>query len=236
MQLQFIISAILIGFAGSFHCAGMCGPLMLTSLFTKNENRMPIKTWTIYHSGRIFIYALWGALFGTIGTSMKFFGFQQNISLTLGIAILSIMLMIMIFPSVETKIQQYIGYKHIRNKIFSIAKTLNLSPVLIGGVLNGLLPCGLVYVALAGATTMQDPIHGALFMTFFGIGTLPMLLAVMIIGVRLQFPIRQYLTKWYPVIIIVMAMLLILRGMNQGNFMSPSLLIGKNEKIHCMPE
>lgn len=142
----------------------------------------------------------------------------------------------MVFPSMETKIQQYIGYKHIRNKIYSMAKTLHISPVLIGGMLNGLLPCGLVYVALAGATTMQDPIHGALFMTFFGIGTLPMLLAVMIIGVRLQLPIRKHLTKWYPALIAVMAMLLILRGMNQGNFMSPSLVVGKNEKIHCQPE
>lgn len=236
MSEEFIISAILIGLAGSFHCAGMCGPLMLTSLFKKNEGQMSIKTWTSYHLVRISVYALWGALFGTIGTSIKFFGFQQNISLTLGVGILSIMLVIILFPSIETKIQQYIRYKHIQNKIFSIAKTLNLSPVLIGGVLNGLLPCGLVYVALAGATTMQDPIYGALFMTFFGIGTLPMMLAVMIIGVKLQFPIRKYLIKWYPVIIALMAMLLILRGMNQGNFMSPSLLVGKNEKIHCAAE
>lgn len=236
MSVAFIISAILIGLAGSFHCAGMCGPLMLTSLFKKNEGQMSIKTWTTYHLGRISVYALWGALFGTIGTSIKFFGFQQNISLTLGIGILSIMLVIIVFPSIETKIQQYIGYKHIRNKIYAFTKKINISPVLMGGVLNGLLPCGLVYVALAGATTMQDPIYGALFMTFFGIGTLPIMLAVMIIGVKLQFPIRKYLIKWYPVIIALMAMLLILRGMNQGNFMSPSLLVGKNEKIHCASE
>jgi sulfite exporter TauE/SafE len=91
----------------------------------------------------------------------------------------------------------------------------------------------LVYVALAGATAMQDPIRGSIFMVAFGVGTLPMLLLVVLIGSRLQFTIRKHLVKWYPIMIGFMAILLIIRGLNLGNMLSPALMKNRSVNIQC---
>ena len=214
MQSEFLISAFLIGFAGSLHCIGMCSPLMLSHVFNQANAKDSIIRWNFYHAGRILVYAMWGVLFGSIGISIKWFGIQQNISVALGIGILSILLLIKIFPTVESKIQRLVPYKLLAKKLYPKATESNFISAFVGGLLNGILPCGLVYVALAGATAMQDPIRGSIFMVVFGVGTLPMLLLVMLIGSRLQFIIRKHLVKWYPIMIGFMAILLIIRGLN----------------------
>jgi sulfite exporter TauE/SafE len=106
----------------------------------------------------------------------------------------------------------------------------------MAGLLNGLLPCGLVYVALAGATASQDALRGAVFMAFFGMGTLPLLAALLLLGRGIQTGLRQQMIKWYPLLIGCMAILLIIRGLDKGNMLSPSLLPGKNVLVHCATE
>jgi sulfite exporter TauE/SafE len=105
---------------------------------------------------------------------------------------------------------------------------------LLGGVVNGLLPCGLVYMALAGATAVQDPIQGGVFMILFGIGTLPLLITALVIGHKINLPMRKYLTRWYPILIGLMAIMLIIRGMNLGNMLSPALTPSENAAVHCV--
>jgi sulfite exporter TauE/SafE len=151
----------------------------------------------------------------------------------LGIGILSILLLIKIFPTVESKIQRLVPYKLLVKKLYPKATGSNFISAFVGGLLNGLLPCGLVYVALAGATAMQDPIRGSIFMIFFGLGTLPLLLVVMLIGSRIQFAIRKHLVKWYPIMIGFMAILLIIRGLNLGNMLSPALMKNSSANIQC---
>lgn len=233
MNPEILISAFLIGFAGSLHCVGMCGPLMLSNVFNQSNPNESISRWNFYHLGRILVYAMWGLLFGSIGISIKWFGMQQNISVALGIGILSILILIKIFPTVETKIQGLVPYKLLAKKLYPRATGSTISSAFMGGLLNGILPCGLVYVALAGATAMQDPVQGAIFMAVFGSGTLPMLLLVMLIGSRLQFAIRKHLVKWYPIMIGLMAILLIIRGLNLGNIWSPALIKNSNANIQC---
>jgi sulfite exporter TauE/SafE len=70
-------------------------------------------------------------------------------------------------------------------------------------------------------------------MVAFGLGTLPMLLLVMLIGSRLQFAIRKHLVKWYPFMIGLMAILLIIRGLNLGNILSPALMKNSSANIGC---
>lgn len=232
MQATYIISAFILGLAGSLHCVGMCGPLMFSSILHKNDTSSSVFKWFTYHMGRIWVYAIWGMLFGFIGTSVKWFGWQQNISISLGIGILFTLLFMKFFPNAENLLQKLFPFKKIITKL---TPKIQSSPM-IGGILNGLLPCGLVYIALAGAVAMRNPIHGTIYMVFFGLGTLPMLLSVLMLGIKLQMPVRRYFTKWYPVLIAVMAILLILRGMNLGNFLSPSLTDGETPKIHCSIE
>jgi len=92
------------------------------------------------------------------------------------------------------------------------------------GFLNGLLPCGMVYLALGSALATGNMLNGALFMIFFGLGTMPALLAVAMGGQLIPFSARQRLQKVLPVFVASMGLLLILRGMNLGiPFVSPHL-------------
>lgn len=233
MQLEFLISALLIGVAGSLHCVGMCGPLMLSNVFIHENVKESIIRWNFYHLGRILIYAMWGLLFGSIGISIKWFGMQQNISVALGVGILSILMLIKIFPTVESKIQRLVPYNLLVKKLYPKATGSNIISAFVGGLLNGILPCGLVYVALAGAIAMQNPIKGSIFMAAFGIGTLPMLMLVMMIGSQLQLTVRKYFIKLYPIIIGLMGIMLIVRGLNLGNMLSPALIKNSKAIIQC---
>ncbi len=232
MQLEFLISAFLIGAAGSLHCVGMCGPLMLSNVFIHENLKESIIRWNFYHAGRIFIYATWGLLFGSIGISIKWFGMQQNISVALGISILSTMLLIKIFPTLEIKLQKLIPFTMLSKKFYP-KNGSSIKSAFVGGLLNGILPCGLVYIALAGATAMQNPIKGSIFMAAFGIGTLPMLILVLIIGSKLQLSVRKYFIKWYPVIIGLIGIMLIVRGLNLGSLLSPTLKKNSRTIIQC---
>jgi sulfite exporter TauE/SafE len=84
------------------------------------------------------------------------------------------------------------------------------------GMLNGLLPCGLVYTALIGATVVADVRQSALFMVVFGIGTAPALIAVALTGKLVSIKFRSLFTRALPALSIAVALLLILRGMNLG--------------------
>ena len=88
--------------------------------------------------------------------------------------------------------------------------------LLLLGLLNGLLPCGLVYVAGAGATATGDLFQGALYMLAFGIGTVPMMLAISLSKRLVPFSLRMKLLKAVPVAVFLLASLLILRGMELG--------------------
>lgn len=235
MHPEYIIPALVIGLGGSLHCVSMCGPLMFTALY-KEKQQSPVIHWILYHVGRISVYALWGAIFGSIGASVKWFGVQQNISLSIGIGIIAILIIRKLYPSYESKIGEIALLKRTRNKLIPYISRQSKSASLVSGTLNGLLPCGLVYMALAGATAVQSPIHGTIFMILFGIGTLPLLVSVLLIGNNLSFPIKKYLTQWYPAIIGLMAIMLIIRGLNLGNMFSPSLRPGETAVIHCEEE
>ena len=236
MMMEYAIPALLLGLGGSLHCAGMCGPLMFGSLLGKNGEGFSMKNFLLYHAGRIGVYAIWGLVFGLVGTSVKWFGIQQNISLSLGIGILAVLLLVKLFPRVEKIINHSIVPRFIRERLIPYLNMRFKASSFMAGLLNGLLPCGLVYVALAGATASQDPFRGLVFMAFFGMGTLPLLGALLFLGKSLRSHIRQQMTKWYPVLIGCMALLLILRGLDRGTLMSPSLLAGKQAVVHCATE
>jgi len=236
MMMEYAIPALLLGLGGSLHCVGMCGPLMFGTLLKKNGQGFRINDFLLYHTGRIGVYAIWGLMFGLIGTSVKWFGIQQNISLSLGIAILAVLLLVKFFPKTEKVIADVIVPRLIRARLIPYLNARFRTSSFMAGLLNGMLPCGLVYVALVGATASQDPLRGAIFMALFGMGTLPLLAALLLLGKSLQIRLRQQMIKCYPALIGCMALLLILRGLNKGNMLSPSLLPGKNLLVHCATE
>ncbi len=233
MLFEYIIPAFLIGLGGSLHCIGMCGPLMFSTLLNNQNGSLSVTDWLWYQSGRISVYAIWGILFGFIGTSARWFGWQQNISLSLGVCILIILLMTKLFPAFEKRFSAILLTQFWKSKLSMILQKRTKHSEFITGMLNGILPCGLVYVALAGATAVQDPIKGGLFMMIFGMGTLPLLSALLFLGDNMKMNARRNLAKWYPAFIGFMAIMLIMRGMNLGNFFSPAILPGSETVIHC---
>ena len=234
MQIEWIIPALLIGLGGSLHCVGMCGPLMFANLLGRSNTGFSTSGWLSYQLGRIGVYALWGALFGWIGSSVKLFGLQQNISLATGISILLALVLLKLFPGIERSLPKLSFFGSIRTFFSSTIHSKTPSAKIMGGMLNGILPCGLVYVAWAGAAASQDPIKGSLFMVFFGIGTLPMLSTVWLFGRSLSLNFKTQLNRWYPLVIGCMALMLIIRGMNMGNLFSPALTKGKGTVEHCV--
>ena len=138
-----------------------------------------------------------------------------------------------LIPQLESKLSNNQISSWLRKKISPYIFTESIKSKIMAGVLNGILPCGMVYVALAGATAMQSPIEGSLFMISFGSGTIPLLLATSIMGKYVRSAIKNYVFKWYPYMIALVAILLIFRGLNMGIFWSPSLMHGSVASIQC---
>lgn len=224
-------TAFILGLVGSLHCLGMCGPLLLAMPGGVGAGGRFLTGRLIYHLGRIGVYALLGAAFGLIGQTFALAGWQRWVSITAGSVILIGLLASTRFGlstpafKVVQKLKSHFARLLIRR---------DLSSQFLLGALNGLLPCGLVYVACAGAVATGHILSGIGFMAAFGLGTLPMLLSVSFIGKKLSFNHRQKLQKLIPASIALVGVLLILRGMDLGiPYISPSLAHSHQANISC---
>ena len=173
----FLWLAFTLGLTGSLHCMGMCGPLAFT-MCSSNPNKNNILSISLqYHFGRIFIYIILGSLIGIFSHLMLVSGVQKSVSIISGLLLIALAIFSSNLDSTlsNNSFGRYIG--KISGKMHSkLFQKLTNPPVFILGMLNGILPCGLVYIALAGATTSGNLLSGAAFMASFGAGTLPLLL------------------------------------------------------------
>lgn len=218
------LSALVLGFAGSLHCVGMCGPIAMAVPVGKGSRLQQFLAFSLYQFSRIAAYAVLGFLFGVLGMGLEMAGLQQGISIAMGIAIL----VFIWIPKLASKIGAANAVARFQGKITRfMAPRLksNRLPALIGlGFFNGLLPCGLVYLALAAAVALYDPFYGALYMTVFGIGTAPAMYLIGFAGTRLSFSLRTRFRKAIPYVATIFAVLFILRGLGLGiPYVSPKL-------------
>ena len=218
-------SAFLIGLFGSFHCIGMCGPIAL-ALPTQQKNYANLITGRLlYNIGRALTYSLIGLVFGLLGQGLSLAGFQQSVSILAGVLIL---LMVLLPSNISQKLyllKPAYGFTNFLKKKFGVLlQKKSVSAIFLIGILNGFLPCGLVYIAIAGALASGGYIEGALYMFVFGIGTLPIMLAVSLVGNFISLNVRKRINKAIPVFMVILAFLFILRGMNLGiPYVSPQL-------------
>lgn len=231
---MFLLSAFIIGFLGSFHCVGMCGPIALSlpvhhyGILKKNTAIL------LYNLGRLLTYSLLGLIFGLLGKSFSLIGFQQWVSISLGI----LLLLYVIFPSIKLfhsfKLPFVTKSIHtLKSNLANLFQQRGLRFLLGIGLLNGLLPCGLVYIGLAGAMATQEIKSGILFMLFFGLGTVPVMYAVAWAGQFITLRYRALVRKSIPVVVSIMAILFILRGLNLGiPYVSPSF-DQKTKTVSC---
>jgi sulfite exporter TauE/SafE len=220
-----ILTAFLVGFLGSFHCIGMCGPIAVALPITKSSNISFFTGRVLYNLGRVVTYSFLGALFGLLGSRIALAGAQQVVSIFLGVVIIIAVLL-------PQKYKNYFAQHSITQKlvqplkanISTLFKKGTFSALFIIGILNGFLPCGFVYIGLAGSITSGDAISGAAVMILFGLGTVPVMFAASVFGKFINIGIRTKLRKAIPVFAILLATIFILRGMNLGiPYLSPKL-------------
>ncbi|XVJ64944.1 MAG: sulfite exporter TauE/SafE family protein [Lacibacter sp.] len=232
MLVTTIIAGFTLGLFGSLHCVGMCGPLALALPAPFAKKSKQITSSLFYNAGRVVTYSLLGLLFGLIGKSFRLIGFQQLFSIIAG----SSMMVLTVLYFVFKQSYQPRWFRDFTWKIQSfIAATLQKqSGSFWVGMANGLLPCGMVYAAIAGALVSNSITNATVFMASFGLATVPALLLLMLFGSGIPLHIRLKLRKLTPLVMMVVAALLIFRGMNLGiPYISPEFHPVVSETLHC---
>lgn len=223
-----LFAALTLGFFGSLHCIGMCGPLALALMPTNGTRasmaRM-LRGSLLYNGGRVMTYALLGLMFGLLGSAARVAGWQQALSIITGIVIL----MWLVLPKrltqrTEAKHHVAAGIAHLKLGLNRLLRSHRWAAQFGVGALNGLLPCGFVYLALAGALAQPSLVRSVLFMALFGLGTAPALVMLALPNGWLSPSLRFSLRRMLPIGTAVVAVLLIVRGLALGvPYVSPKL-------------
>ncbi len=240
METTLILSALGLGFASGFHCIGMCGPIALSLGLTRKQAANFYLQNLTYQFGRILTYSLLGALLGIVGQGFELAGFQGYLTIAAGI-----MLIVMALFS--------FGGKDFAAKIPAVNRALlnvklNLGKFLqradyrsrfLTGILNGLLPCGMVYMALTASLAAGGIVSGGLFMMLFGLGTLPFMFGVVVAGGMMTQAFRLKVLKVIPILMLILGGIFVLRGLETGiPYISPKKeslkVIHNGSKAHEM--
>ncbi len=220
-------AAFFIGLVGGLHCMGMCGGIVAALSMghegQRGSNAIPWPGVCLYHLGRVFTYCFLGLCFGLIGGMVTDHGSvlkaQKVLSVIAGLG--------MIYFAVQTGgwISERFGplafIKLPTSFLQKAAKGDSLPSWLLVGLINGLLPCGLVYASLSLALNSASLIKGALLMFVFGLGTVPSLLGVSAIMAFLKPSLRGTLLKAAAILLAGFGVFLVFRGvlMSEGGFM-----------------
>lgn len=216
MIWQIVISALALGVLSSFHCVGMCGAIAFSLPTNYLSPAKKLSGILLYNAGRVGVYALLGFIFGIIGKQIDLGGFQKGFSITAGLVILAIVLQGILKKRVlHIKAIDKLHYR-IQNYIARYIQKRQVYGMFFLGMANGLLPCGMVYLAVTGALATGSIGGGTLFMVSFGLGTFPAMFLLSYFGFVISISTRNMFKKAVPYFVATMAVLLILRGMSLG--------------------
>ncbi|WP_316829647.1 sulfite exporter TauE/SafE family protein [Pedobacter aquatilis] len=231
--MDFLPLAFLMGLFGSLHCALMCGPIMLGLPLKKAKLLQSAFQLLLYQFGRISIYTILGIAVGGMGNSIRVFSDQKTLSITIG----TILLLFTILQFSKSYRNRYIAIQlKLLNPLSKLMGKLFNIPLwgLFAGMLNALIPCGMVYLALATALNTGSLETGAQFMFLFGLGTTPLMLMISLGGIFLNKYIRFSSQKLIPWFVFFMGLLLILRSADLGiPFLSPKTNNSYSHSAEC---
>jgi sulfite exporter TauE/SafE len=203
--------AFFTGLLGSLHCAAMCGPLVMSLPLSGTNWWFNLLQRLLYQSGRILTYSIFGLISGILGSGMNVLGLQQSLALISGFLLISIA--VFHFSGIKTSRFNLIQAKMLSPIAKHIGQWLS-KPYggLFAGALHGLIPCGMVYMAVAASLNTASPTAGAEFMFFFGLGTTPLLLLASLAPLFLRkFKAPRLML---PVVFFIAGAFLIIRGLN----------------------
>lgn len=225
-----IIAGLVLGAVSSFHCVGMCGPIAFALPVHFLPSQKKIAGIFLYNAGRVFVYALFGLVFGWLGRQVYLVGWQQGFSILMGAILLSVLMLMLL--------QRRFAALGLAGKFFHMLQAFirkrlqqpGMRSLFLIGMANGFLPCGTVYLAITGAMALGSAFSGAVFMAAYGAGTLPAMFVMSYFGTRVSMQTRNRMKKAIPFAWGIMGVLLILRGLNLNiPYISPYFsFIGKN--------
>lgn len=238
MEIALIVSAIGLGFASGFHCIGMCGPIALSMGLTKKQATNYYLQNLTYQFGRIFTYSFLGAVLGIVGEGFEMAGIQKY--LTIAVGILLIIMAVFSFGGKDfaSKIPFFSKFLFkVKSNLGRLLQKADYRSRFTTGILNGFLPCGMVYMALTASIASGGIWQGALYMALFGLGTLPFMFAVVLAGTLMSQTFRIKVLKVIPVVMIILGGLFIVRGLELGiPYLSPkaeAMTISKENQGDC---
>lgn len=232
-----LVTGFIVGILGSLHCAAMCGPIALALPAGEGDRGGFIAGRLLYNGGRMLTYLTLGAVLGSVGSFFALAGLQQALSIAVG----ALMIVALFVPSainrLSTRWSFLLRLHHaLQERLGIVLRKKTLPSLFAFGLLNGLLPCGLLYAALGAAATLADPVRGMLFLGGFGAGTVPVMAGIGLAGTSIRAGVRRRVAAVLPVFTFALGMLLILRGLNLGiPYVSPA--VDENEsaqgEMHC---
>ena len=219
-----LVLAFTLGLFGSLHCVGMCGPIALLIPLQRQHKGFRSLQLGAYFIGKTLTYALMGLLFGLVGEGVFIAEYQQEFSIFAGF----LMILMGLFSLLHLRVKGLgtpllKGFSLLKNALGKQLSKKTITSSLSIGFLNGFLPCGLVYTALFGALTMGNWWGSMTYMTVFGVGTIPLMLLLILLGDFLPLALRRRLNQWLPLVVILVGILFILRGLGLGiPYLSPA--------------
>lgn len=229
MELTLIFAALALGFASGFHCIGMCGPIALSMGLTRKQATNYYLQNLTYQFGRIVTYAFLGAVLGIVGEGFELAGFQKYLTIFAGAMLVLMALFSFGGKDFSSKIPFLSKFLfQVKLKLGKILQKADYKSRFTTGILNGFLPCGMVYMALTASLAAGGIWQSATFMALFGLGTLPFMFAVVLVGNLMTSAFRIKVLKFVPAIMLILGGLFIVRGLEMGiPFLSP-----KKEALH----
>ncbi len=207
-------TAFTLGLFGSLHCVGMCGPIALALPYQDNSKLGTISNMLLYNGARSISYGMIGIVPGVLGLGVFISGYQTSLSIMLGLMFLFVALFSI---NLDREILRLPGYQQFNQWLRSqFQRQLNKRgkmTFLSIGILNGFLPCGMVYLALAASVTQTSVIGAMVYMFLFGLGTLPLMLLVSLSGNLISIRLRKQLYRLTPMLTFVFGVFFLLRGL-----------------------
>lgn len=211
--MTFYLTALTLGLFGSLHCAGMCGPIALMLPANKSVVAKAALSKLLYNAGRAVSYMVIGVLFGILGSAIAISGYQKQLSIISGI----IILLIVLFSATQKLQIKFSGIiarwtmplRLTMKKLFTQQSPISHFSI---GLINGFLPCGLVYLAAAGSVSAGSVGGSVLYMALFAMGTFPVMLLMTFSTSMLKGTWRKWYSKAAPAVTVALAVFLIYRG------------------------
>lgn len=223
--MSLLWTALVMGLMGGFHCIGMCGPIAMALPGSHFDRMQYIQGRIFYNFGRVTTYVILGIIFGIFGLTLNLAGLHQSASIISGLLIL----LLQFSPgNVSGKISKILRLPILVNgikKSFSnFLHKKGFTALFSIGLLNGILPCGFVYLALAGSLTTGSVAGAAEYMLLFGLGTFPIMLTLSLTGNVILSKYKFKIQRAVPYVTFFIAFLFILRGLSLGiPYLSPKM-------------